>query len=154
MSIETHEPKENLVSPVDINTTLNYCVPHGPIPLVKYVTTPPPGEPWMNFDIVPYETTIHDARNTAMETEASLDLHAFQFLHWPAQEKDFDNVDGFEEGYYKEVQDLILKNVEGASKVVIFDHTLRRLAEEPKGDRGLERGPLVGFLCPVSRLSM
>ena len=130
-------------SPHDVDTTLNYCVPHGPIPLIKYISTPPPGTPWMNFDIVGYPTTVHDARNTPLEKEATLDQHAFQFLHHPALEKGFNSEHVISEKYYKEVQQLVIDEVPGAKKVVVFDHTLRRLAEEPKGDRGIDRGPLV-----------
>ena len=97
----------------------------------------------MNFDIVGYPTTVHDVRNTPLEKEATLDQHDFQFLHHPALEKDFNSEQVILKKYYKEVQQLVVNEVPGAKKVVVFDHTLRRLAEEPKGDRGIDRGPLV-----------
>jgi hypothetical protein len=135
------------VSPQDVETTLNYCVPHGPIPLVKYITQPPEGTPWMNFDIVSYPVTIHDVRNTPLETGASLDVQAFQFLEAPCKEREFldEGALANEGGYYDEVKELILNNVPGAKKAVVFDHTLRKLAVEPTGDRGVERGPLVSI---------
>ena len=136
-------------SPHNVHTILNYCVPHGPIPLIKYISNPPPGTPWMNFDIIGYPTTVHDARNTPLEQDATLDLHAFQFLHHPALEKEFNSQEDISERYYKEVEQLVLDMVSGAKKVVIFDHTLRRLAEEPKGDRGIDRGPLVHIFYKI-----
>ncbi|KAJ2932390.1 hypothetical protein H1R20_g4691, partial [Candolleomyces eurysporus] len=141
----TIDNRPKIVSPHDVKTTLNYCVPHGPIPLIKYITEPPEGTPWMNFDIVPYPVTIHDVRSTPLETGASLDTQAFQFLEAPCKEREFLDEAEFarEGGYYDEVKELVVKNVDGAKKVVVFDHTLRRLAEEPKGDRGVERGPLL-----------
>ncbi|RXW23712.1 hypothetical protein EST38_g2130 [Candolleomyces aberdarensis] len=137
----------------DFSTTLNYCVPFPTYdpkdPLVKYVFDPPPGIPKQNFELQPFPATIHDLRNangvSDIEQLVSLDVHGFQFVNNESKEKDFDDEEGFKDGYYKEVEQLVLDKVPGAKKVVIFDHTLRRLAKEPTARQATsnDRGPIL-----------
>ncbi|TFK61300.1 hypothetical protein BDN72DRAFT_849814 [Pluteus cervinus] len=55
----------------------------------------------------------------------NLDTAGFQIGHHPANHKTFTNDVDVENEYYPESIDLI-KKVTGASKVVLFDHTIRR----------------------------
>lgn len=61
------------------------------------------------------------------ESEFKLDVDAFQtFTNVPSAEKDFADDEHIKKTYYPEVEKLLLDNVAGAQKVVLFDHTIRR----------------------------
>jgi hypothetical protein len=80
-------------------------------------------DPPRNFQDVPQEVEIHDIRGH--EEDYTLDKNGFQVVKHVAKEKEFKDDDKIKTGYYKEVEDL-LKEVTGAHRVVIFDHTIRR----------------------------
>mgnify|MGYP001328470077 CR=1 FL=1 len=71
---------------------------------------------------VPMPMTIHNGR--ARASEFSLDVHGFAFVEHRTKVFDFFNPAQLESVYYPEVQKLI-GEVSGASRVVMFDHTLR-----------------------------
>lgn len=61
------------------------------------------------------------------ESDYTLDVDAFQVVSdVPSAEKDFDDDEHIKQTYYPEVEKLLLDNVPGAHKVVLFDHTIRR----------------------------
>jgi hypothetical protein len=66
---------------------------------------------------------IHDAR--AVAGDISLDREGFAVLHHTSAVQDFWDEDELRRVYYPEVQRAIAEAT-GASKVFIFDHTLRR----------------------------
>ncbi|KAI1809131.1 hypothetical protein GGS20DRAFT_580956 [Poronia punctata] len=72
----------------------------------------------------------------------SLDKHGFQVHRHVARERDFDDDEHVKAVYYPETEQL-LKDVTGASKVVIFDHTIRRQSQDATrlSDAGA-RGPV------------
>ncbi|KAF2819505.1 hypothetical protein CC86DRAFT_449888 [Ophiobolus disseminans] len=86
-----------------------------------------------------YPVTVHDVRGR--ERDYSLDGNGFQFYRHTANEKDFLDDDKIKSGYYAETEQL-LKDATGASRIFIFDHTIRR---QPSGQtasgRNL-RGPV------------
>ncbi|KAH9024074.1 hypothetical protein EDB85DRAFT_2150768 [Lactarius pseudohatsudake] len=57
--------------------------------------------------------------------EAALDKNGFQFFHHPAKHTSFANDEEILREYYPESIELI-KQLTGASRVVLFDHTVRR----------------------------
>ncbi|KAF8625614.1 hypothetical protein AX17_006800 [Amanita inopinata Kibby_2008] len=59
------------------------------------------------------------------EDSVSLDTAGFQFYTRPSPHKSFRNDEEVKRGYYPECEKLI-KELTGASKVVLFDHTIRR----------------------------
>lgn len=69
------------------------------------------------------KTTVYNLRG--QEGNSHIDITGFQVLHAPSQFKDFDNKELIESDYYKEVVDLI-KEQTGASRVFVFDHTIRK----------------------------
>ncbi|KAF1848187.1 uncharacterized protein K460DRAFT_333958 [Cucurbitaria berberidis CBS 394.84] len=73
------------------------------------------------FEVHP--ATIRDVRGS--ENKYTLDGNGFQFHRNSAQEKDFLDDEKIKSGYYAETEQL-LKDVTGASRVFIFDHTIRR----------------------------
>lgn len=98
----------------------------------NHVDTPPEGLPQRNFSDATVETPIHDIRGH--ESEYTLDKDAFAVIQNVPEsaEKDFIDDKSIEEKYYPEVEELLLKNVPGAHKVVFFDHTIRRAAAGAK----------------------
>ncbi|KAH7081787.1 amino acid permease-domain-containing protein [Paraphoma chrysanthemicola] len=89
------------------------------------------------FEVHP--VTVHDVRDR--ESDYTLDKSGFQIHRHTAREKDFTDDEKIKNGYYAETENL-LKDVTGASRVFIFDHTIRR---QPPGQvssgRNL-RGPV------------
>ncbi|KAK7949094.1 uncharacterized protein PG986_009980 [Apiospora aurea] len=116
--------------------------PHHPAPgvtAVNYVEDPPAGEPKRNLVVNPQPVQINDIRGR--ESEFTLDHDAF--LPIPAsssssspdaadapnsnkEEVDFDDEASITTKYYPEVTALLLSHVPGATRVQIFDHTIRR----------------------------
>ena len=66
--------------------------------------------------------SIHDARPLA--GELSLDRNGFMLAHHPTAVRDFFDPEQLANLYFPEVEQLV-KRVSGASRVVVFDHTLR-----------------------------
>jgi single-strand selective monofunctional uracil DNA glycosylase len=73
------------------------------------------------------QVPIHDAR--AVSGELSLDRNGFQLVAQPTAVTDFFDAHQLSAVYYPEVERLV-KQVSGAARVVVFDHTLR------SGDEG------------------
>jgi len=72
-----------------------------------------------------FEEHVMDVRNGRLNRERfDLDEHGFEFVDHQTQVKNFLNPDELKSIYYPEVEALI-KQVSGASRVVIFDHTIR-----------------------------
>ncbi|OTA97592.1 hypothetical protein M434DRAFT_18984 [Hypoxylon sp. CO27-5] len=73
--------------------------------------------------VVSHPVHITDVRGR--EAEFTLDGNGFQYVPHVAQEKDFLDEEHIKAVYYPETEQL-LKDVTGASKIFIFDHTIRR----------------------------
>ncbi|KAI0769891.1 hypothetical protein C8Q74DRAFT_1448614, partial [Fomes fomentarius] len=100
---------------------------------------PPPGKPDTTVIEGPSPVVVHDARGR--EDEFSLDKSGFQFVKHLSTEREFTDEERIKKVYYKEVEEL-LKNVTGAKKVIIFDHTIRRLTGTEKDVPAEGRGPV------------
>lgn len=91
----------------------------------NYVESPPEGVPRNNFGSTSVSVEIADIRGR--EGDFHLDKDAFQaFQGVDSAEKAFEEDASIEKNYYPEVEKLLLDNVPGAHKVVLFDHTVRR----------------------------
>ncbi|CZR59547.1 related to 7alpha-cephem-methoxylase P8 chain [Phialocephala subalpina] len=109
------------IKPRDIITTLNYFKDNedGSPPAPSYV-----GKiDTYNRPVVPTKTVVHDIRGT--ESQYTLDTKGFQIVNHVSIEKDFQDEEQIKRIYYPETEEL-LKRATGASKVFIFDHTIRR----------------------------
>ena len=113
-----------LQQPHDVPTTMNYYTPIGEEAPYQYVYDPPEGTKKDNIGLDPHPVVVRDARNKEKEYNLSLDTSGFQFVKYPSVEKDFTDEKRIEEVYYKEVEELLKKEV-GAKRVFIFDHTIR-----------------------------
>ena len=91
----------------------------------NYVEEPPEGQPQRNFDENLHEVQMNDIRGR--ESDFNLEVDAFQTAsNIPSAEKDFTDDEHIKKTYYPEVEKLLLENIPGAHKVVLFDHTIRR----------------------------
>ncbi|GAA5930934.1 hypothetical protein JCM1841_003657, partial [Sporobolomyces salmonicolor] len=108
----------------------------------------PEGKPSGNAIRELHSVQIHDLRaliDAGKSDETSHDKTGFQV---PKREltgtgmryEDWEDEAKIKEVYYKEVEEL-LKNVTGATKVIIFDHTVRRPAA-PGANASQKRGPV------------
>jgi len=123
--------------PQDVHTVLHYYKANedGSPPHPTYVDRP---ETYSR----PFEshaTTIKDVRGC--DDDFRLDQNGFQFYRHTAQEKDFTNDDNIKNGYYAETEQL-LKKATGASRIYIFDHTIRRQPPGQGANGPNLRGPV------------
>jgi hypothetical protein len=101
---------------------------------VKPVTYNPPagtGLPRREGNYRDFKVRVHNARPYV--TDLSLDRQAFILTPHETEVRDFYDEAEVKQAYYAEVEALIRRET-GASKVVVFDHTLRT------ADRAVERG--------------
>lgn len=92
----------------------------------NYVEAPPEGQPQRNFGDIDIPVTIDDIRGH--ELEYTLDENAFTALKSVPEsaEKDFSDDESVKKNYYPEVEKLLLDNVPGSKRILLFDHTIRR----------------------------
>ncbi|KAK0385935.1 hypothetical protein NLU13_7110 [Sarocladium strictum] len=127
----------------DVETLLNYHKDNedGSPPHPTYVDRP---ETYERPSEV-HKVLVRDVRGK--ENQFTLDVNGFQFHKHTAQEKDFVDDAQIQDGYYKETEQL-LKDVTGASRIFIFDHTIRRKSTDSR-DSAPGSSPLRG---PVQRV--
>src|SRR5262249_4694846 len=101
---------------------LNYLAPMADRPRT-YTFEPPPGVPRHNAVPEPHLVPIYDARAAA--NDISLDQEGFALLHQRSAVQNFWDDEELRRVYYPEVQ-RVLGELTGATKVFIFDHTLRK----------------------------
>jgi hypothetical protein len=92
-------------------------------PLYNYTFDPPPGAEKTNFVDDPHVVTIRNARVDA--ADATLDREGFELLHHRSTVQDFYDEDELRRVYYPETERAIAAAT-GASRVFVFDHTVRR----------------------------
>jgi len=110
-----------------VPSTLNYFTPpaDGSKPYTHINADPITGVRERNYEYSPITKNIENVRES--EDQYTLDSAGFQFFKAPTRlsADEFDNEQTVQEIYYEEQAELI-KKLTGASKVVIFDHTIRR----------------------------
>lgn len=101
---------------------------------LNYQTPPPPGKTTGRYinqtdqgDVVDEaearEVDMHDAR--LLSPPATVDALGFECREWPTAVTDFTNDEEVGSVYYEEIMALV-KKASGASRVFVFDHTLRQ----------------------------
>jgi hypothetical protein len=126
--------------------------PHFVDTTLRYFTPPADGsKAWSNINVDPitgerasnweYKTHTVKVENLRGRNDATLDKNGFQFFHHPAKHTSFENDEEIERDYYPESIEL-LKQLTGASRVVLFDHTIRRRRPEVTNDTPQNRGPV------------
>ncbi|KAL0565669.1 hypothetical protein V5O48_016348 [Marasmius crinis-equi] len=118
-------------NPEVVPASLFYFVP--PVDGSKgrtYVSKPPEGTPQFNYETAKHTLEIENVRGK--EGAYDLDSAGFSFAKHPANHKSFLDDEEVEREYYPESIEL-LKKLTGASKVVLFDHTIRRRRDGEDG---------------------
>lgn len=83
------------------------------------------GVPQRNFGESLHEVILEDLRG--QEHKFSLNNNAFDTIqNVSSEERDFQDDEQIKRVYYPEVEKLLLDNVPGANRVLLFDHTIRR----------------------------
>ncbi|KAI3396493.1 hypothetical protein diail_12113 [Diaporthe ilicicola] len=114
-------PTSGITKPRHVHTTINYYrdpgdgTEHAPSIAGKRST--------FNQPSIDLETVVTDI--TGSEGDYTLDSHGFQLCDHVSREKAFDNDDRIKEEYYPEVENL-MREITGASRLFVFDHTIRR----------------------------
>jgi len=95
----------------------------------NYVETPPPGHPQRNFTDAEHLVPIHDIRGH--ESTYNLDANAFAALTHLAPsatnpDLDFTDDAAIRKHYYPEIEHLLHAHLPTATRILLFDHTVRR----------------------------
>ncbi|MBL6613227.1 MAG: methyltransferase [Reyranella sp.] len=121
-----------------VQADMNYLVPMLERPR-NYTFEPPAGTPWSNTAHEPHRVAIHDARPVA--DRVSLDANGFALVTQRSAVRDFFDDEEVRRVYYPEVE-RVIKEVTGAYRVHIFDHTTRRRIEGSADRRDGPRQPV------------
>ncbi|KAL0563361.1 hypothetical protein V5O48_018707, partial [Marasmius crinis-equi] len=105
----------------------------------RIYSQPPEGVAQTNYGKEEHVMQFENVRGK--EDDYSLDTTGFYFGKHPSNHKSFSNDEEIEKEYYPESIEL-LKRLTGASKVVLFDHTVRRRIEGESGADPRKRGPV------------
>ena len=105
-----------------VDGDLNYLAPMTEKPW-RLLREPKPGEPVTNAAYEPHRFPIRDARPLA--DGLSLDEQGFALVPHRSAVTDFDDWAQLRDVYYAECERLVAEAT-GASRVVVFDHTIRR----------------------------
>jgi hypothetical protein len=89
----------------------------------SYTYDPPDGVPRTNIVNDAHTVPVFDMRPIA--DGLSLDVQGFALVSAPTEVTDFYDEAQLRSTYYREAEDLV-KQATGASRVVVFDHTIRR----------------------------
>jgi len=126
-----------------VDATLSYFSPpeDGSKPWSSINPDPTTGERASNWKYKTHAVKIENLRGRA---DATLDKNGFQFFHHPAKHTSFANDEEIKREYYPESIQL-LKQLTGASRVVLFDHS------ELSQTKCVDRGNVYIILCVAIR---
>lgn len=113
---------------------------------VSYTFEPPPGTPWETGELEARRVAIRDGRPLVALNELSLDRSGFTQISHRSVVADFSHEGTIRDIYYREAEAL-LRDVTGAEKIVVFDHTLRDSAQGAQSTRSTP-----GLREPVRRV--
>ena len=102
----------------------------GSVPF-QYGQEPPGGMPWLNYGQPAISVDLFDIRGH--ENEFSLDKDAFQVLQNVLSTVPYDvflSDDAIKKDYYPHVERLLLENVKGVHRVIVFDHVVRMESQD------------------------
>ncbi|CAK5262030.1 unnamed protein product [Mycena citricolor] len=97
------------------------------------------GQPITNVAFKEHAVKIENIRGR--EADVSLDRTGFQFFREPTKFQDYSDDTAIEREYYPESIEL-MKRLTGASRVVLFDHTIRRRRPTEFDDAPNKRQPV------------
>jgi hypothetical protein len=116
-----------------VTGVLTYLVPNGKKP-VSYQYDPPPGIPVRSGQ---YEDRAVPVRNgRSLTRQLSLDEHGFVITPHHTKVADLGDEAEVTSLYYAEMEQLV-KDVTGADRVLVFDHTIRSTPLASQGRKGI-----------------
>src|SRR5215203_1021563 len=104
-----------------VQSTLNYIIPGDKKPVTQSNL---PGEVRVTSNTGNYQAHPVTIRNGRLFPGFSLDKEGFVFVRHQTKMKDFYNDEELKRVYYPEIEQLV-KEITGAARVLVFDHTLR-----------------------------
>jgi hypothetical protein len=113
-----------------IEATVNYILNNGE-KLFTETAGPGGSDVRTGGTVDPHRVTIHNAR---LDGDRTLDRDGFRFVRHDTKVADFFDEDQIRKVYYPEMEALV-KAHSGASRVVVFDHTLRTADDEDRQTR-------------------
>src|SRR5260370_39936024 len=114
-----------------VEAPLNYLAPGSEKPFV-YTAAPPPGMPQRSGRFEPQMVASRNGR--PLQRRLSLDKEGFALARHATDVVDFYDDAQVSSPYYPEIEPF-LREATGATKVVIFDHTVRNTAPEQQAAR-------------------
>ncbi|KAF3889587.1 MULTISPECIES: CmcJ/NvfI family oxidoreductase [Nostocales] len=117
-----------------VEANLNYLVPMAERP-VNYTYEPPSGIPRHNGTYQTHKFPIYNARS--ISENITLDREGFGLKEHNTSVRNFYDEDEVRHVYYPEAEQL-LKEVTGATRVAIFDHTLRNVQRMKPGENNIK----------------
>ena len=120
-----------------VKVTLSFVASADQLP-VAHVREAGTGPDTHHVTLADHDVAIQDARRIADELD--LDRQGFSLVRYPTAVQDFYDDDEVRAVYYPEMEKLV-KAETGASKVVVFDHTIR-VDDEEKQVRRKVRAPV------------
>ncbi len=114
-----------------IKASLNYIIDTGEKP-VTYTAKPGATPEQRSGKYVAHTVTIQDGR--PIIENFSLEREGFVFVNHETKVKDFYDQDELRSIYYPEMEQLV-KDLSGASRVLVFDHTLRAEDNETREEK-------------------
>lgn len=131
------------MAPADslVESTIKYSIPpsDGSRAFLEINADRVTGERKTNYTMIDHTVLVENVRGK--EDQFTLDTSGFQWYHSPAKHTSFSNDEEIEREYYPETVELF-KKLTGASKVVLFDHTIRRHRPDQVGDDPQNRQPV------------
>jgi hypothetical protein len=110
--------------------TMNYLADKAEKP-VTYMYTPPAGTPPRTGQYAKFPISVHDGR--ALREQFSLDTQGFSFKNHETKVVNFYDDREVKSVYYPEIERLV-KEVTGATKVLVFDHNVRCTPMSQRGE--------------------
>ncbi|MFT5483984.1 MAG: hypothetical protein ACI9GW_002644 [Halieaceae bacterium] len=119
---------------IDIQASLRYLIPGAEKPVYTASTGGEHAQLNISAKFEDREVTIRDARGLA--AEPTLDVEGFSLVRQETQVADFYQFDFWRDSYEAELIDTLLQHT-AATRVLIFDHTLRSSSPTMRGQHSL-----------------
>ena len=129
---QQHDSTSQTASLTAVQTALNYLTDVTDKPYT-YMYTPPAGTPIRTGEYAPRPMTIYDGR--ALRDQLTLDQNGFMLTSHETTVTNFYDEKEVRTVYYPEVAELV-KQVTGATKVIVFDHNVRCAPKAKRKENG------------------
>ena len=127
-------PAENRLEETDyVNSLITYMVPMDEKPR-RYLCSPPPGVAEITWRSVQQPVSIYNGRTS--RNQLRLDTQGFVLRQHDTAVRNFHDENEIKATYYSEVE-RVVKDLTGASAVIVFDHNVRSSSKAERGRTGM-----------------